>query len=350
MRRGSLSRVLAASALAALLALPALTGASPISAESEAPPPARPDAWALLAPEALLRSDAALDAAPESLRPAADPALGILRGAGMAAGLASGIDIDPAAATLREQLRSFINVERLAGGPPAAAPPGRGPAQQQPRDEFAGVDAFAAADEWMRDTVQTLVQAALRPEINAQGKASFSVLGMGEFSVTVAGDRSSLSLNQGNELLFVAHRANPWVAGGTRYPESLGSEPLLSEEPVSVPKLREAIEFVTEAATHPLSLLVYCIMAAYVLLWSLLSKPAKARGRSSAVAAAAREETAAPTPLPRERRQRRVHRLHTGGLQRAAIDDAAPSVPEPKQRKRVRIRVRVKKRLSSARP
>jgi hypothetical protein len=173
---------------------------------------------------------------------------------------------------------------------------------------------------------------------------------MGEFSVTVAGDRSSLSLNQGNELLFVAHRANPWVAGGTRYPESLGSEPLLSEEPVSVPKLREAIEFVTEAATHPLSLLVYCIMAAYVLLWSLLSKPAKARGRSSAVAAAAREETAAPTPLPRERRQRRVRRLHTGGLQRAAIDDAAPSVPEPKQRKRVRIRVRVKKRLSSARP
>jgi hypothetical protein len=180
--------------------------------------------------------------------------------------------------SLGEQLRGYVNVERPQRSPSTAADPRRiGP------PPFAGIDFGEAADAWVRDTVQALVQSTLKLEVDEQGRAYFSVLGFGAFSLTLSGDRSRLMLSGGDHVLFLAERPD---AAATNTALDPGPDPVLGFGQGAPPMaygehwLREALERVTEVASHPLSLLVYSVVAAYVVLWSILSQQ-RTRPRTS---------------------------------------------------------------------
>src|SRR5690606_32658923 len=38
------------------------------------------------------------------------------------------------------------------------------------------------------------------------------------------------------------------------------------------PAIKQVVELVADVASHPISLLVYCVVAAYLLLWTVLSR------------------------------------------------------------------------------
>jgi hypothetical protein len=87
--------------------------------------------------------------------------------------------------------------------------------------------------------------------------------------------------------------------------------------------LRRALELAREIATHPLTFIVYALIAAYALIWTLLAGRSK---RPLAVASTSNHES-------RHHSRSGAHR--------------SPAAPEPvsatKVRKRVRVRMRVRK-------
>jgi hypothetical protein len=299
-----------------------------------------------------VRTDAALDAAPEPL--ALGGGLGAeALGARSAAFGQTDASGDQGAASLREQLRSFLNVERSTAGPGHRGnrPPPRSAGLAGIDPGYAGIDPGLAAEEWIRDTVQALVNSTVSTETNARGRTSFSVLGMGEFSVNVSADRSAVALAEGDEILFVAQRPQPWAGAppGARYPGSGGgAEPgYLADDPAPLapPRLKQVLELAADMASHPLSLLVYCIIAAYLLLWSVLShEKQKRRGGARAAVLVPAGRIEAPAAPARSRPRRRLRpRLPDAGAQRAA-EPAAEAAAPAKVRKRVRMRIRVRVR------
>jgi hypothetical protein len=361
MRSGKPSCIVPAAALAASLALCAAAVASPLTT-AEASASAGPPAWSTLSAEQLVRTDAALDAAPEPLALGGGLGAEALRARSAAFGLTGALDAigDQGAASLREQLRNFLNVERGSAGPghPGNRPPQRSAELAGIDPGYAGIDPGTVTDEWIRDTVQALVHSTVRLETNARGRTAFSVLGVGEFSVNVSGDRSAMTLAEGDNVLFVAQRPQPWGGAlpGARYPGPGGAAELgyLADDPAPLepPPLKQVLELAADMATHPVSLLVYCIIAAYLLLWSVLShEKRKRRGRARAallVPSAGAETPAAPVRSKRRRRFRR--RAPDAGLQRAAEPVAEAAAPvKVRKRVRMRIRVRIRKTAPSGR-
>jgi hypothetical protein len=218
---------------------------------------------------------------------------------------------------LVDQLRYLVNVESASG---AASPQGRGGgrgARGAPA-AFEGIDLGEAADQWLRDTVKSLVESTLRLEVSENGRASFSVLGLGDFALNVSADRSQIALTEGNEALFVVDRM-PAAANG-RDP---ASGPLFGPVPgarpgLEQPAIKEMLELVADVASHPISLLLYCVVAAYLVLWSILSRqqnktfapaPRLASAASSPVGVRERSEPSRQTRSRRHRRRSRRSRM-----------------------------------------
>jgi hypothetical protein len=110
---------------------------------------------------------------------------------------------------------------------------------------------------------------------------------------------------------------------------------------IGLPPLRQAIEYVTEVASHPLSLLVYCIVAVYVLLWSLLARQPKRQERlgrplrSAGMEQATRREG---TAIARQRRSDRKLAAFEAGSSGTSESD-----PSKRRRRRKRVRIRIRR-------
>jgi hypothetical protein len=174
---------------------------------------------------------------------------------------------------------------------------------------FAGVDMGETADQWLRDTVKSLVESTLRLEVNERGRASFSVLGLGDFALSVSADRSQIALTEGNDALFVVDRM-PATANG----RDSASSPLYGGLPGArpdseQPAIKEMMALVADVAVHPISLLLYCVVAAYLLLWSILSHQ-----RNKSFAPAPRFASVPPAVVTRERAE--SHRQARSGRHR----------------------------------
>jgi hypothetical protein len=236
--------------------------------------PAAP-VWAPLAPEQLLRPDPNVDTRPDAFlfgSPAA-----------MQAALQQPAEWDLQTARnergahltgpgLADQLRQLVNVDPASGATPARTG-GRG--ARAAAAALEGIDSGEAADQLLRDTVKSLLDSTLRLEVNEHGRTSFSVLGLGDFALNVSADRSQIALTEGNEALFVVDRLPAAGNGrdptaGAPYGALPGGRPGMEQ-----PALKDMVELVADVASHPISLLVYCIVAAYLVLWSVLSRQQK---------------------------------------------------------------------------
>ena len=352
MRPGKRHRILLS---AALLQLCAFVSASPLSTAPEATGLSAVPSWILMSAEQLARTDPELEMSSRAI------AFGSARAGSSTFGLTGILDEVPDLGAsdrgLREQLRGIVNTQPGSRGPGS----GRQGHGAPPSPWLAGIDAGAAIDEWVRETMQSLVHSTLRLDTNERGRASFSVLGMGDFSVTMSGDRSQLALSEGDDVLFVAQRSHPYAAGstGNRAAQSEAAFPFAGDSPhasLDPPALRQAIDLAVDVASHPLSLLFYCIAAAFLLLWSVLSHTKqKKRTRPRVVSPAAAATVAVPAPAPRRKRRHRLRtHLPAADITRVSPENharvAPPEVPPVtaatpvKRRKRIRVKVRMRMR------
>jgi hypothetical protein len=278
--------------------------AGPLPADAEPRPSAQGvSGWIPLSETELVLSDPRFDPSPDpaalnsaaqlppgqtgrSGRPGAGPQ-GLPSGWDNVQGLDSGAGLGGAA--VRDALRGFVNVQRASPG--AENAPVRRGGPQPDGLGLAGVDLGPAANEWIQETVQGILNSALQLDVNERGQASFSVFGLGDFGVSVSGDRSQVALVSGDDVLLTAQRVQPpaggpssgyagsyggadWAPGGS-YGAAPGAAGASSESP-----LRQALELAAEIATHPLSLMVYALIGIYALIWSVLSRQARRpRGR-----------------------------------------------------------------------
>ena len=215
--------------------------------------------------------------------------------------------------SLHDTLRSFITVRRNSGPTPAGPSPRT--SNGQAADPALGLDLGFSSNEWVRESVQGVMTSVLSLSVNERGQASFTVLGLGDFGVIIAGDRSEIALVSGNDIVASArHTAYPSQASGEPQPAAPWGNETATGGTTGVARspVRQAIELVVDVTTHPLSFIVYALMGGYALAWTLLS----ARAR-------------------RHRHARHSHR-----------HDSMSAVPAPapkKVRKRMRMRVRVRK-------
>jgi hypothetical protein len=202
-------------------------------------------------------------------------------------------------------------------------------------------DLGLASNDWAREALQTLVDMTVQMQVNERGQAAFNLLGMGNFTVTVSGDRSQVALAADDHTLFSMRRLPTSNAEGDFLGPPAGGG--YTGEPL--PKLREAVQYVADMASHPLSLLIYCLVAVYLLLWSLLSQQAGRHARSardgqslSVVQGARPERKATRKHRPIMLRPSKVE------LSRAsASPDGSSSSGRKRQRKRIRVRIRIRK-------
>lgn len=221
---------------------------------------------------------------PTHIRPLNDPTTPhpALRGLGPLGGLGGSSEIgdithDGTSSSVVDALRPLLNLN-----PRTPEVAGKGHPRQARQNEQDIIMSGTALQEWMDEAVRGIVDSAIELRVDEQGRASFSVLGMGDFGVMVSGDRNEVALVSGADVLFTAHRGpHPLASGyggaGPDYgPPGLatGSRPIdtRSESP-----LHQAMELLTEIATHPLSLLIYAIVGAYALLWNILSVQRRTR-------------------------------------------------------------------------
>ena len=169
------------------------------------------------------------------------------------------------------------------------------------------------AQAWIQDAVRTIVDSTLELH-EREGRTTFSVLGQGNFGLMVSADRSEIAFVSGEDVLFSAHRmpypqTSSRAAGGYSdrdpFDGPSGGRPVRT--PTDAHPLQQVVELAAEITTHPISLLVYIIVAIYALLWSVLSRQARrtprhTRSRARSHAAPADQ---APTPQRTGRKRRR---------------------------------------------
>lgn len=305
------SRALAAG----LLLLPAAGLAIPVSAdsESESQPSAQPSLVSSAEDIALAepRLETSLEAlAPESEKPRTASRNRVSSLARNYAELLSGPDqmlnlgMDGGLGTtsVREALRGFVNVQRAEPGQRRAGPTRRG------SPDMIELDLFPELREWIQGAVHDVVNTVLQPEFNQNGRVSFSVLGHGDFSVDLSADRNQLALRAGEDVLLTAERTPPRatsVFDNTESQVSARPVPDLTQNVATNP-LREILDEITDAASHPIAYIVYAIGLAYALLWSVMSrtrKPFRDRDRRSTTAHAV---AGAPPHSNRERKKIRM--------------------------------------------
>ena len=213
--------------------------------------------------------------------------------------------------TMLDPLRGFVNVAPAGG----AVGQGRQARSRnaRPEDPLDLVDLGPEAREWIQDSFKTMVDSVLQLEVNDRGRVSFSVLGVGDFGVAVSADRSQIAFTTGDNVLLTAQRSSdpavalassPGAAGGGWQPgtAAAGSGPAApAQSPV-----KKALELALEITTHPLSMLVYLILTAYVVLWSILKRQPRRRARHRHTAVLAHSTvTASGRSRRRHRRSRR---------------------------------------------
>jgi hypothetical protein len=310
-----------------------LAHAGPLSNEQErSAPPSAISAQALSAAELVL-TDPGLESAPEfsandiSGTPRERRARAGLQGTGRDPGtdMFYGLDAEGAisTATFRDALRGLVNVQ--PGGPPRKGTPQR--RGNVPPDNF-GLDLGAEAREWIQGTVNDIVDSMLRPEFNARGRVSFSILGVGDFSVDASADRQQIAFSAGDEVLLTAHRQSLTADPGYGGPQGAIGGPV-AHYPASVSSagpsgsghlLHEILEVVSDAASHPIALLVYAVLLAYGLLWAVLSRrnsrPMPVRNHSRPIAYAEPMANLQRSRVRGERRARRHKRRTSRRLTR----------------------------------
>jgi hypothetical protein len=299
--------------LAASLLHPACMPAmgTPLSATADTSTASTPPVWAPLSPELLLQSNPGSETRADAF---------LLGTAASMQGFQQSTGGDPwdgrnaravqsAGPGLAEQFRHLINVGSIEGTGPAQTRSGNRGARGAPAG-FAGIDMGEATEQWLRDTVQSLVDSTLRLEMNESGRASFSLLGLGDFSLSISADRSQIALSEGNEALFTVDRPTAAGAGGSTSDTPLGA--VRGGHGVEQPAIKQVVELVAEMASHPISLLVYCVVAAYLVLWNVLSHQ-----RNKALTPVRRFEPVYSEPVAaersgsRRRSRRRSRRTHS---------------------------------------
>jgi hypothetical protein len=249
---------------------------------------------------------------------------------------------------MQEQLRGILNVES-GSRPERSGPLARAPRSTHPvSDNF---DFGISSSDWAREAMQTLLDMTVQSHVNERGQQSFSLFGLGSFTLTVSSDRSEISLSEDDHAWLTLRRTSTTGAGrdssgGELFGEAAGGPH--GGPQIGLPPLRQAIEYVTEVASHPLSLLVYCIVAVYVLLWSLLARQPKRQERlgrplrSAGMEQATRREG---TAIARQRRSdRKLAAVEAGS---SGTSESDPS-KRRRRRKRVRIRIRRSRMRHSA--
>jgi len=203
-----------------------------------------------------------------------------------------------------DSLRGFVNVAPATSGRRANA----GAARDPRNDPLAGIDLGPEAREWVQDAFKGIVDSVLQLDVNERGRASFSILGMGDFGLSVSGDRSQIALTLGDDLLLLAQRSQPAAGGaGSGQPQAgLAADGTWRVAAHDETPLKKAVELVMEIAGHPLSMLVYLLLAAYALLWSVLTR--QPRNSAHHLERQAAFQSAAAAPSRTRRRRHRVRR------------------------------------------
>jgi hypothetical protein len=227
---------------------------------------------------------------------------------------------------VQDVLRAFVNVQRAS-----ASSAEEGTRSTARRDDL-GLNLGDTAFDWMRDPLMSILGSVLNLSVSERGQASFSILGVGDFSVNVSGDRSEITFTSGDDVLLTAHHRRPqessidhrtFAAAGTLHPAAAGSAASLPGVEISAGSpIRKLLAVVVEIATHPLTMMVYAVAGCYLLLWIVLS----ARRRRRRV---------------RVRTARRTSRLRS--------HEPAESLERARKRVRKRIRMRVRIRRGSQR-
>lgn len=315
-------RFVSAAAMLLLVAAPAQS--TPLVLEAP-----QQSAWApptRLSEYELVGSGAALDDLSDtgtlsSLRRPGERARGNALSSGLAGGLEGLQPFDAAtgAGSGIDAMRAFVNIEPPGGGAkrtPQARSPGPGA-----RNPLSGIDLGPQANEWVDDAFKGIVNSVLHFDPNDRGRASFSLFGLGDFGVTVSSDRSEVALVSGDDVLLRAQRAMhaPGSAGSTQgnyrseVPGWEGGHRGASGNQLvyGVSPLRQAIELALEIATHPISLLVYFIIAAYVTLWSLLKRHSRRKMRSARSQGRSHRSSSSSSSSRRRSGRGRRHRTST---------------------------------------
>lgn len=215
-----------------------------------------------------------------------------------------------------ELARSYLNVAprgRMAAGPGTPAARNTGPT---------GGAADPDRVEWLRDALLQVVGNALQQHVNERGEITFSLLGFGEFGLMVSGDRSIVSLTQGDNLLLVADRRSatgPAAAQSREHMEDLSETPFapvgraatVDPQPESAGLIQRVIDIVIELFTHPIGMLFVAVVVGLGLFAKIFSAHGKRRRGSRH-----RSRHRAPVPLeptaPRERTSRSRKRRSRG--------------------------------------
>ena len=222
--------------------------------------------------------------------------------------------------SLQDTLRSFITIRKNNGPAVAGAPRAN---SRQPSDGL-GIDLGFTPNEW----VQGVMSSVLSLNVNERGQTSFAVLGFGEFSVILSGDRSEIALVSGDDILASMRRAGHetqeeggWSSGegplesapGTSDNRGAGSADSLES------LLQQMLRSLFDVLAHPLSFIVYALLGGYALIWGIHSSRVHRHRHGH-------HRSHRPEPMP---------------YLRPAVA-AAPAAPK-KVKKRLRVRVRVRK-------
>jgi len=225
--------------------------------------------------------------------------------------------------SIQDMLRGFVTVRRAGMEPSAAQSPTN---IRRPPEDSLGIDLGLSTNEWVRESLQGVFGSVLSLAVDERGNASFSVLDLGDFSIVISADRSEVAFTSGDDVLVSARRVGAGSGGDGGYPAGYSdAEHGRGSAPATPPgesPLRQAIALVLDIASHPLSFIVYVLIAGYALasyLFSVHGRRTKTAGKS--------------------RRSSRHHSVSS--VLDAAAMMAAPVVKKP--RKRIRVRVRARK-------
>jgi len=219
-----------------------------------------------------------------------------------------------------ELARSYLNVAprgRATAAPGSSVGPGTGPAGGPPDPDRV---------EWLRDALLQVVGNTLQQHVNERGEITFSLLGFGEFSLMVSGDRSIVSLTQGDNVLLVADRRNTTDSRAAQSGEpmtDLNAAPLtpvgrsatVDPQPeASSGLIQRVLDIMIELLTHPIGMLFVAVVIGLGLIAKIFSARGRrrrgGRHRSRQRSPAPLETVPPPERSSRSRRRRSRGRSH----------------------------------------